>query len=108
MSDEQLLADLRATFPGIDARPLREFGTEWRNRPGVWTGGDSISMPDGLPIFSSMHCDDPHYNGYVHDGFEAWLQARGWYVETYDGGTFLILSLVELEEYQGQMREAGW
>ena len=79
VSSAQLLADLHATFPGIFARPLREFGTRWAEVDGIWTGGE-VTMPDGMPMFNSFACPDPDdYNGRVHQAFEAWLEARGWY-----------------------------
>ena len=45
------------------------------------------AMPDGMPIFFSLANGEPPYNGSVHEAFEAWLDRRGWYVETYDGAT---------------------
>lgn len=102
-SEEALIADLKATFPGIHARPLREFGAPGREYPcGVWAGADGTAMPDELPIFSTLACSDPdHYDGNIHVGFLAWLQARGWYVESYDGGTHFIVPLPSEEEVYG-------
>jgi hypothetical protein len=92
----QLLADLKATFPGIHARPLREFGAEGWDY-GVWTGGEA-DMPDDMPIFSTMNYGDPEFNGDVHAGFLAWLAQRGWYIETYDHGTYMIVPISDAEE----------
>jgi hypothetical protein len=62
-------------------------------------------MPDGLPIFNHlrMHGDsqdpsDGSYDGGVHDGFTAWLEARGWYVENYDGETHLVIPIAYATE----------
>lgn len=89
--EPELLADLLATYPGIHARPLREFGAAgWEH--GVWTGGDAL-MPDGLPIFSTLMQGEETHDGGVHTGFTAWLEARGWYLECYDGGTYFIVPL---------------
>jgi hypothetical protein len=90
-SEAALIADLVATFPGIHARPLREFGAAGFDQ-GVWTGGEAL-MPDGLPIFSPLMQGEDTHDGGVHTGFTAWLEARGWYLENYDGGTYMIVPL---------------
>lgn len=88
--EDRLIAELLATFPGLCARPLSDFGAPGWER-GVWTGGDAV-MPDGLPIFGSLAINDSdYYNGTVHHAFEAWLQDRGWYIENYDGATHFIV-----------------
>ena len=89
-TEAQMLADLRITFPTLWTRPLREFGKDFK-REGVWTGEDVAAMPDGMPIFFSLANGEPPYNGFVHEAFEAWLDRRGWCVETYDGGTHHLL-----------------
>lgn len=95
MSEETLIADLLATFPGIHARPLREFGAKgWTH--GVWTGGEA-RMPDGLPVFSDIAYADDTYDGGVHTGFSAWLEARGWYLERYDELAFFIVTIASAE-----------
>ena len=91
-----LLADLKATFPGIFARPLGDFGAQgWGH--GVWTGADGTTMPDGLPIFSNLMEGEETHDGGVHTAFLAWLEARGWYVETWDGETHLIVPIALAE-----------
>ena len=35
MTEAQLIADMKATFPGIFARPLREFSERYRNADGI-------------------------------------------------------------------------
>ena len=90
-SEEALLADLRATFPGLPARPVREFGVRIFHH-GVWTGDSCAVMPDGLPVFDQHGCEDG-YDGGIHEAFTAWLELRGWYIENYDGATFLIIPI---------------
>lgn len=108
-SEPALIADLKATYPGLHVRPVHEFGVQGYNH-GVWTGGPG-DMPDGLPIFSSLRyhgdSDDPadgSYEGGVHDGFTEWLESRGWYIENYDGETQLIIPILQArmigKEYQ--------
>ena len=103
-SESQLMADMDATFPQLFKRPLREFGKDYASMIGVWTGGPG-DMPDGLPIFSSLryHGDsedpsDGSYDGGVHDGFTAWLESRGWYVENHDGETYLVIPIAYAAE----------
>lgn len=90
-SEEALLRDLHATYPGIHAKPLREFGAQGFDY-GVWSGGEAL-MPDGLPIFSTLMYGEETHDGGVHTGFLSWLERRGWYVENWDGGTHLIVPL---------------
>lgn len=90
ITEPELIADLKAAYPKLFVRPLAEFGAQgWTE--GVWTGGEAL-MPDGLPIFTGIHNDCDEYDGFVHAGFAAWLESRGWYIEPYDAGTFFIVS----------------
>ena len=108
-SESKLMADMDATFPGLFKRPLREFGKDYTNMIGAWTGGPG-DMPDGLPIFNSLryHGDsqdpsDGSYDGGVHDGFTAWLESRGWYVENYDGATYLVIPIAYAAELESEI-----
>lgn len=104
MTGDQLLADMKATFPGIFARPLREFGTQYRSEEGVWTGGDNIRMPDGVRIFGDY--DNPATGEFgIHTGFEKWLENRGWYIESYDVLTHLIVRLPTAEDVERRKQE---
>ena len=92
-SESILIADLKATYPGLHVRPVREFGNDYKDWIGVLTGGPG-DMPDGLPIFNSLvHTTNEGYDGGVHDGFTAWLETRGWYIENYDGMTMFIIPI---------------
>lgn len=89
---EVMRADLAATFPGLWMRPLREFGEQWKDVEGIWTGAeDEVLMPDGLPIFETVSPDPDDYDGTVHHGFIAWLKARGWAWDRYDGSTYFLV-----------------
>lgn len=90
---DAMRADLAATFPGIWMRPLREFGEQWKDVEGIWTGAeDEVLMPDGWPIFERLCCPDPdYYDGTVHHGFIAWLDARGWAYDQYDELTYFLV-----------------
>lgn len=94
-TEEALIANLIATFPGLHARPLCEFGAAGWDY-GVWTGGEA-DMPDGLPIFSTLMQGEDTHDGGVHTGFTSWLEARGWYLECYDGGTYFIVPVAAAE-----------
>lgn len=95
-SEARLLVELQEAFPGIFARPLREFSATGPQY-GVWAGGEATSK-GGLPLFYPYECPDPRiYNGRVHLRLERFLEARGWYVEDYDGATFFILPVALAE-----------
>lgn len=97
-SESALIADMNAAFPWLFKRPLREFGRDYANMIGVWTGGPG-EMPDGLPIFNSLiHTTDEGYDGGVHDGFTAWLESRGWFIESYDGETMFVIPIAYATE----------
>lgn len=90
MTEAELIADLKATFPGIYARPVREYGQP-EYQEGVWVAGEAC-MPDGLPIFRmSCSADPDHYNGYAHHAFEAWLETRGYLLECWDVDTHFAI-----------------
>lgn len=90
MTDEQLIADLLATFPGIHAKPAREYGRP-EYQEGVWLSGDA-AMPDGEDIFCYLACPDPDtYNGTVHIAFEAWLEQRGYSLEWWDDAVYFAV-----------------
>lgn len=97
-SEAALIADLKATYLGIVARPIAEFGY----RPcqhGVWTGGEAV-MPDGLQIFCDISTADPEqYDGHVHRAFVQWLDQRGWLIEAHDSDVFFIRSKAEDDDF---------
>lgn len=88
MTDEQLIADLLATFPGVHAKPARDYCKT--RQEGVWVAGEAV-MPDGYPMFSTMHFGEPEFNGDVHAALERWLEDRGYWLETYDYGVYFAL-----------------
>lgn len=96
-SEAALIADLKATFPGVTARPAAEYGVPSISH-GAWVGGEPM-MPDGMPMFSTLVCSDPDfYDGAVHHAFIAWLLHRGWCIEEYDVSAFLITSTAEASD----------
>ncbi len=103
-SDEiALIAELQATFPGSRPVSLRT----WQGHTdsiGVVVCGEAEVAP-GQPIGPYRYVDMPEYNGLIHTGFEAWLEARGWYAEVYEYGTLWILPLPsqqELDEWRAE------
>ena len=98
MIDEtKLLGELKAAFPGLHVRPLKDLGVPAFTH-GAWVGGDAV-MPDDLPIFSTLVCEDsPEYDGRVHTAFSAWLEARGWYLECWDHGVYMAIPVALAEE----------
>lgn len=104
LTEPELIADLRATYPHLMARPLREYyrdGHHWKDKAGAWIGGESDAcMADGLPIFDSLNSNtDSAYDGGVHKVFTAWLEARGWYLECEDYGVYMAVSIKETEDW---------
>lgn len=95
-SEDALVADLKATYPGLHVRPLREYGGTWQGSAGAWTGGPG-DMPDGLPIFNDLAYAERGYDGGVHEGFTAWLEKRGWYMECEDAGTYMIVPILSAQ-----------
>ncbi len=94
----QMMAEIAITFPTLKVRPLREFSSGYANAEGIWTGADGDMMPDGYPIFATTDPDPDLYDGYVHTGFLAWLEARGWAYDAYDGGTYFLVPLSYFDE----------
>ncbi|MES2939208.1 MAG: hypothetical protein V4864_16095 [Pseudomonadota bacterium] len=94
ITEQELLADLAATFPGLNAQPLRTFGKNWTNAAGAWFHKPHF-MPDGLPLFvvpfEVGNVEPEGYRCWVHEAFLVWLELRGWHLETYDYGTYLIV-----------------
>lgn len=90
-NESALIADLKATFPGLPVRPISEYGLPEFTH-GVWTGsGTNANFTDGLPLF--IDWQDWFYDGGVHEGFTAWLESRGWYIENHDGETMFIIPI---------------
>lgn len=89
LTDEALIADLLATFPGIMARPIAEYKAPGYV-DGAWIGGEA-TMPDGLPMFSTLYYGEPEFDGGIHTALIEWIEARGYYLETYDHGTYFAL-----------------
>lgn len=77
-----LVKELNATFPGIRARP-KPYEKSRPGAIGVCVSGSTL-LPDELPIFTENPGDALEYDGTLHTAFEAWCEARGWYVEVYD------------------------
>ncbi len=76
---------------------------KWKDAEGIWTGVGEISMPDGMPILWTLECADPdYYDGHVHHAFIAWLKARGWAYEQYDGATLFVVPLSYFDLSQGR------
>jgi hypothetical protein len=90
LTDQELIADLRASFPGIHAEHARQYGIP-QYEQGVWIGGEAV-MPDQSEIFCTLACSDPDiYNGRVHHAFEAWVEKRGYSLDCYDHGTYFAV-----------------
>jgi hypothetical protein len=93
----RLLLDVRVTFPKllVELRPIS------RRLPGaelIWmiAASEDALMPDGNPFF--LIGDAPEYSDGIHAGFDAWLDARGWYIERYSTAWYIPTRLPTDEE----------
>ena len=82
---------LSASFPAMFKRHAEDFSAQFAGMDGLQVGGE-VEL-DGLPIFPSIAPDDEDYDGYVLIAFTAWAESRGWGVEMYDAGQFLMFPL---------------
>lgn len=97
LSLSRLLLDIRATFPKL----VIELRTINRRSPGaelIWmiAASEDALMPDGNPFF--LIGAAPEYSDGVHAGFDAWLAARGWYIERYSTAWYVPTRLPTDEE----------
>lgn len=103
MNIEELMQDISATFPVIQ-RQLREGCLRGES---VWMISNfEADMPDGLPVFRDGS-DDETYSCAVHTGFDAWLNARGWYLEREDDFWFIPTELPTAEELAEMRAESA-
>ena len=95
MTEEQLMRDLKATFPLIHVELDYAFSTEL---VGLALKADtSVTMPDGLPVFDDYGPEHSYDDG-VHSGFSAWLDRRCYYIEPYGHGCWCAIRLPTAEQ----------
>lgn len=82
---------LSSSFPAMFKRYAEYFSAQYAGAGGIQVGGE-VEL-DGLPIFSSIAYDSDEYDGYLLTAFTAWAESRGWGVEMYDVGQFLMFPL---------------
>jgi hypothetical protein len=98
MTIDQLIADIRATFPKLAIQQRTQYTTTLTGALAWMIGGDHEAvMPDGMQILVDAS-DDDHYSFGVHAAFDAWLANRGWYLERYDEFWFWPTKLPTPEE----------
>lgn len=101
-SEAELLSELRATFPHLETvRPLSDLQLPGYDH-GAWICDRSACMSDAKRIFlaptEAGDSEPPGYTCFVHDGFLAWLEQRGWHVETCDYGSYMVVPLATLTD----------
>lgn len=103
---EELMEQLRTNFPNLY---VRMSGKLFSDRGTLWTGvhHDHV-FHDGKQIFM----DDSSgpiagYDGGVHCGFTAWLEARGWYLENHDGESYVICAIDDVRDMQVAMQQGA-
>jgi hypothetical protein len=98
MQADQMIADVRVTFPKIAVVQRTQYTTSRTGDLSWMIGGDeNACMPDGLRMLDDCSDDDNYHFG-VHVAFEAWLANRGWYLERYDDFWFWPFPLPTAEE----------
>ena len=106
-NQDLLIHELAAKFPVLRVRPLADFGIDGLDF-GAWTHTESGAVfHDGLPLFVSSSLSEPGYDGGVHQGFTAWLDSRGWYIENYDGLTIFIVPIFDAQNMGNQKKAAA-
>jgi hypothetical protein len=98
MTIDQLIADIRATFPGVTAsQRLSCMGIfdQW-----MIAGEQSALFPDGLSVFCDCFgcIEAGTHDGGVHLAFAAWLENRGFYLEREDAFWFVPTRIPTAEE----------
>ncbi|MDR6389192.1 hypothetical protein [Paraburkholderia phenoliruptrix] len=97
MSIDDLIADIRATFPGVKAmkRESCTGGERW-----MIGAEQATSFPDGLSVFCDCAgCfESGTHDGGVHLAFAAWIENRGFYLEREDEFWFVPTGMPIAEE----------
>jgi len=88
LTEQQLISELHATFPGIWARPAAEYGRPEYPR-GVWLSGDACVGQ--YPIFLEVSPDPDLYDGTVLQAFSIWLSGRGYETHHWDAGVYFAV-----------------
>ena len=84
LTKEELIADLEKAFPNCWFKDGSDFyGDE---SDSVWSGEGSY-LPNDLPAFD-YYAGGSSYTFGVHDEIAKFVEARGWYWECHDAGTF--------------------
>lgn len=100
MTQGLLIREVAATFPGADPRSAAETVPSR-----VRINGHAL-MADGFPLLSAA-CMHEEYDGEVHDGFNSWLELRGWYAAPGDRGD-VVLSPVSIVAIAIERLNAAW
>jgi hypothetical protein len=97
MNMDELIFDIRATFPGViaESRQSCTGGMHW-----MIGGEQHVELPDGLSVFCDCYgcIENGTHDGGVHLGFAAWLESRGFYLEREDSFWFVPTALPTEEQ----------
>lgn len=87
---DELMVLLKNKFPNIWTKPSEEFNGKGG---AVWTGTDSyIDSNKKIPAFNPFG-SNKKYEMDVHVDLVKFLNKYGYYVESYDCGTYFIYSI---------------
>lgn len=88
--DRDTLIDiLKNEYPDAWFKLGEDFGSDY-SEDTIWTGEGSYAN-DGMKLFDPYTDDYENYELEVYKPFNDFIESMGYYVESYDAGTFFIL-----------------
>lgn len=86
---DTLMNMLKKKYPKAWFKPGEDFGSDY-SKDTIWTGEGSYAN-DGMKLFDPYTDDYENYELEVYKPFNDFIEEMGYYVESYDTGTFFIL-----------------
>ena len=88
--DRDTLMDiLKDNYPKAWFKPGEEFSSDYSENT-IWSGEGSYAN-NGMKLFDPYSDDYKNYELEVYKPFNDFVESMGYYVESYDAGTFFIL-----------------
>ena len=80
---------LKSEYPKAWFKPGEEFSSDYSENT-IWSGEGSYAN-DGMKLFDPYSDDYESYELEVYKPFNDFIKSMGYYVESYDAGTFFII-----------------
>lgn len=93
VSRDEMIEKLNKKFPNIWTKKSEDFYNDPKKNTGIWTGGEGSTFVDAnkeKEAFNVTGNGDKNYVEEVHKDLAKFLEANGWYTESYDAGTFFF------------------